>query len=674
MAIPDDRDAMVIAPQPESIASYKPFGDDVNRTVEKILLEEASLDERREGDWHLHSGDTTGVSTGHNSRSGSEWKSPISPGPRQSVPVKKKRSVATRNITVVDLVRDDESAITDTMNDGYNKDHSANEGAIEDEIHAEEAPLTDDFCRGHAQRTIEGQSELITEDLIFSTVPTAERYRVLRFIATHPFMLNPVQTFPRSARRLFYKELRREARSVGMRNSAVDKLIQHVWRIYLDGIESVYQLSADVLDAEDCPFGEEFAGKIDNHVGQPNKRKRSHHHSSCSTFKKRRAKRHPDDFPLAIETTNLVSDVRDQLSDFVFCGKALDSPSNGDGHQQSGILQMPSTPETHCGPSIVSPSVESSLENENHAKSTPILHETISLSRRRTKNPEEIPSIHVGKSRAQINSEEIPINSPNHQGPQDPLNDLTQEKALFENPLLPIDLSPVGLTRKQKNRRKQRKLHHHNHKKSSRSRHTRHHVQMSLDHPMELPSRDMTPTPSTVWPMGDEGSEPLSLPKHKSHGKKGRSKGTERREDKSSPKQKEDDAGQDILANATWEAQPPEYKDQQISDLPVKSAMGHNLSRERKKHKSNQSSSQRSGRPMNDFEKHRVPHDQSGDQGSQSYSSKYHPTQVPPGLETPRENTPASTLSCFTTPMSRTSTKSRYGPLSPDPAEWEMDF
>jgi hypothetical protein len=137
MASPDD--FSIVPPPPsyptETYKNYKVFPDFVEEAMDKILSEEASLEESRSNDWPFYSGaDGSGDSPASYKLRNRDADKPDSllSTPRvmtkskakkttKSTKPKKKRSAAKRQITVIDLRSDDENTMPKDMDSNQDK-------------------------------------------------------------------------------------------------------------------------------------------------------------------------------------------------------------------------------------------------------------------------------------------------------------------------------------------------------------------------------------------------------------------------------------------------------------------------------------------------------------------------------------------------------------------------
>ncbi|KAJ5599865.1 hypothetical protein N7450_000932 [Penicillium hetheringtonii] len=106
----------IVIPTPNvDISSYRPFGDDFERTLDKILTEEASMEESREEDWPWFTGSDNPSVSPSTFSSRSESHARQSHYFTDSTPSKGKKSgprrriPATRHITVIDLIEDSDA-------------------------------------------------------------------------------------------------------------------------------------------------------------------------------------------------------------------------------------------------------------------------------------------------------------------------------------------------------------------------------------------------------------------------------------------------------------------------------------------------------------------------------------------------------------------------------------
>ncbi|KAJ6013400.1 hypothetical protein N7540_007991 [Penicillium herquei] len=297
-----DKVAVLIPPPSQDPSTYKPFPEEVERIVDEILSEEASLESSRDDDWKL-----TSTSISDESSSGllssaiagpssQEGKTPLRPfhsstttstskTRKQTNTSPQRRSrTARRTITVVNMASDseeedvsskggddtpEENDVTSAME--YNDDVNSNAANLAN-APTVPTPTQPDVVDGQDDHmsTIDGDGA--EEHVIFSSVSESAQSDLLTFIGSHQFMLESVQPVRKSARRQFTGEVRNKALSAGMPDEAIYGLIHYVRRLYLEfaGVEA-----EKLIDfADDIPFGSEIDDEIEA-ASLNGKRKRS---------------------------------------------------------------------------------------------------------------------------------------------------------------------------------------------------------------------------------------------------------------------------------------------------------------------------------------------------------------------------------------------------------------
>ncbi|KAJ5096996.1 hypothetical protein N7456_007717 [Penicillium angulare] len=260
-----DRIAIIPPPPSQEISTYKPFPDEVERIFDEILSEEASF-LSGEGEW-----DMPGVSAGSESLSGASIHSPLASSHKHFVssphlPTSKSTPTSTKqdtgqthlqsqsrpvpkNIEVIEILSDTE-AYESMVDQSVVQGKSSKMGKIKgnrrngqsaDQGDAQPEPASAD----HAE-----------EGVIFASVDISARQKILDFVVSHQFLAQPTQPVRKSTRRRFTRDVRREAISHGMPDEAIYGLIHYVRRIYLD----LAGVDAGTLSeyADDITFGDEF--------------------------------------------------------------------------------------------------------------------------------------------------------------------------------------------------------------------------------------------------------------------------------------------------------------------------------------------------------------------------------------------------------------------------------
>lgn len=185
---------------------------------------------------------------------------------------------------------------------------------------------------------------LMEENIIFSSVEPSRRDGLLHSVVSHAFMQNPEIPVRRSVRRRFVKDMRKEAASAGMPHAGIDTFIVYVRRLFMENIVGV---PADTTgDVRNLKFGEEID---DEH----NFRKRNPSHPEHAvSYKRRKSKgsgtnsieesilsRQPTPQPMS--DTKIATQRRNELT--------LQVPVQTNGHgsicKDNGVITVPETPE-----------------------------------------------------------------------------------------------------------------------------------------------------------------------------------------------------------------------------------------------------------------------------------------------------------------------------------------
>jgi len=239
--------SIVIPTRNVDISAYRPFGDDFERTLDKILTEEASMEESREEDWPWFAGsDNPSVSPStFSSRSAScarqsHYFTDSSPskskksGPRRRIP-------ATRHITVIDLIEDSDAesspdsappSATNFPSDGASdqKENEEQASRIKDRRKAKTRQPLKDAQGRNTQESIQ-DNDLEEENDIFSSLKLSKRERLIKYIGRDLPLKYP-QSMDIPTRKKFLDDVRNKAASYGISEMSIDRLIRYVQKIY----------------------------------------------------------------------------------------------------------------------------------------------------------------------------------------------------------------------------------------------------------------------------------------------------------------------------------------------------------------------------------------------------------------------------------------------------------
>lgn len=300
MVAPDASVSVMIPTPTFDITTYKPFGDEFDRTIDRILSEEASMDDPKEEDWPIYPG-----SEGHSSSpslfsSRSESLAQQSYHFTQSSTTNAKqrrardRPAAKRNITVVDLDESGEEpnlahtagtmqvCSTDRPSDHKENRKRASRTKLPTKKKARE-PLNDN---GHGNN--QEDSDVDEEEIMFSSLKPSDRDHLIQYIGFHP-LLQSAQPMERSARRNFEADIRGKASSVGMTKLWISRLVRYVRRIHFDTKDDPPQPAPSVVaekhiqDEEPEPTIHKRSLKRGRHSPEQTTAKKARTHSTSTS-------------------------------------------------------------------------------------------------------------------------------------------------------------------------------------------------------------------------------------------------------------------------------------------------------------------------------------------------------------------------------------------------------
>jgi hypothetical protein len=97
---------------------------------------------------------------------------------------------------------------------------------------------------------------MMEENVVFASVEPSRRVALLHSVVSHSFMQNPVIPVRRSVRRRFVKDMRKAAASAGMPDAGIDTFIVYVRRLFM---ETIVGVPADTTgDVRNLKFGDEI--------------------------------------------------------------------------------------------------------------------------------------------------------------------------------------------------------------------------------------------------------------------------------------------------------------------------------------------------------------------------------------------------------------------------------
>lgn len=238
----------IVIPTPNvDISSYRPFGDDFERTLDKILTEEASMEESREEDWPWFTGSDNPSVSPSTFSSRSESHARQSHYFTDSTPSKGKKSgprrriPATRHITVIDLIEDSDAesspdsappSATNFPSDGASdqKENKEQASHIRDRKKAKTRQPLKDAQGRNPQESVQ-DSDLEEENDIFSSLNPSKRERLIKYIGRDLPLKYP-QSMETPTRKKFLGDVRNKAASYGISELLIDRLIHYVQKIY----------------------------------------------------------------------------------------------------------------------------------------------------------------------------------------------------------------------------------------------------------------------------------------------------------------------------------------------------------------------------------------------------------------------------------------------------------
>ncbi|PWY77257.1 hypothetical protein BO94DRAFT_195272 [Aspergillus sclerotioniger CBS 115572] len=228
--------SVVISPPLIDVDLYKSFDELHQRTVDKILSDEASFDTSFDD----YSGSDGIIANDDQLQSGGDQTSKLAtakvsePADSPYFPTKKRskaQRTAQRHISRNDS-QDDE---------GYDDDRDTSAGM--------------DLGGPNTHATVNGEDldDVSEEDIVFASVNPDRRMELLTFISSHSFMKKGEYPVPHSARRRFVRDLRRQSLSVGMKEADLDQLVAYVKRTYLELYGNSY------VNWDGSQFGDEIS-------------------------------------------------------------------------------------------------------------------------------------------------------------------------------------------------------------------------------------------------------------------------------------------------------------------------------------------------------------------------------------------------------------------------------
>lgn len=660
--------SLAVVPPPPSYdpSSYEPFDDEVNRTIDQILNEEASFESSKDEDWPIYSGgDSSSASsrpTPHCDKDVKESRFFSQPPTSNSTKLKggKRKPVAKRNITVIDLESDSEDDVApintngqepkeatdevpDVGNEADNESPMDNQPQNEVDVPMDMWNPLSQGVDGVVEPTISDDATDAEEDAIFASVDLSQRSHLLHYLVSHPFMQNSVQPVARSARRSFVHEMRREATTAGMDETAADRLIEYVRKVYLEDLGVDSNPLPEGLN--ETPFGEEIE---DDHLEDARRRK-SHKREldsgerTDSKKKKRKKgdKKHSKEMP----GPSLQSALRQEVSERVQAtessprdDKRQDDekdaaiPGAGGARQNSdtGSKGHDSLKITRNGDQALQDAIEQMIQHEKsaaldtqHADDTNVAANgnAVSLEKQPTREPGQPvqqtnnPSPEPEKSIVAESSHSEPDLPPNHAQLRRGSTDKENKKVRKEDPL-----------------------------KASKARRTSRSIEIHADENAISENQPSIPSKPETVPKAVHEAPITKLEANQNGHREERERNV-----KESSKEDKENGAQDASADIVPESPLAKTK-QEMKAVPVEKESKKSANwrkKERKKKKKRHSHLEIQDKPQTD-------------------------DQAPEPQPMPQPSVPVSIPDPVT--PKKSSKKSRSSDLSPNPAEWDLDF
>ncbi|KAJ5717386.1 hypothetical protein N7488_003032 [Penicillium malachiteum] len=368
-----DKLAVLVPPPSQDPSTYKPFPEEVERIVDEILSEEASLESSRDDDCNLtstsnsdesSSGMLSSTIAGPSSQKGKNPLRPFNSSTAASTSKTRKQTnsssqrrsrAARRTITVVNMESDsededvsskggddpaEENGVTSAME--YNDDVDSNAATLAN-VPTIPTPTQPEIADSQDDQMSMIDGDNAEENVIFSSVSESAQLELLTFIGSHQFMLESAQPVKKSARRQFTGEVREKAQSAGMPDEAIYGLIHYIRRLYLEfaGVEAVKLLDF----ADDIPFGLEIDDEVED-ASSKGKRKRSSKglDKGEEKVKKRKKSKKRISKELDVSVQPLVE--AETLNENLSTGIVMQSPVKP---EQSGVNTLPQHDEESDG-------------------------------------------------------------------------------------------------------------------------------------------------------------------------------------------------------------------------------------------------------------------------------------------------------------------------------------
>ncbi|KAJ5607140.1 DNA glycosylase [Penicillium hordei] len=297
----------VVVPLPSfDIDPLRTFDEDFfDRAVDNILSEEASFEESRDEMMDGNTGisspfgydgasDSSNLNvrrsqrTGANSAHFSTTSIPSPTTTSANKPKSRRSSRIRKSVTMEDVNAHGEAPMS--------LENITQPQRVEEVLQVEPYPVHKAGDHPSTVPKITNSAAMLTDDYgmtaeekIFASVDSEKQMEVLKFVVSHSFMTEPVQHVRRSARREFTGQVRGVAAEAGMDDIAIDALVDHVRKIYLE------DRGIAVADDAGSAFGDEVDGEEKAHTKSSHrKRRKSSSGQPEDKEHKKSKKRHSD--------------------------------------------------------------------------------------------------------------------------------------------------------------------------------------------------------------------------------------------------------------------------------------------------------------------------------------------------------------------------------------------
>ncbi|EKV11016.1 Pre-mRNA splicing factor, putative [Penicillium digitatum PHI26] len=181
-------------------------------------------------------------------------------------------------------------------------------------------------------------NEITAEEKIFASVDPEKQLEVLKFVVSHSFMTDQVQPVRRSARREFTGQVRGIAAEVGMNDTAINSLIDHVRKTYLEDRGIV------AADNAGSAFGDEVDSTEEIHTKSAQRKRRKSSSDQPEDKEHKKSKRRHSDKTRRRSHDAMQHDEPTKASEVLVPDVPSNSQGNGNTEPQ-GPKQMDHTPD-----------------------------------------------------------------------------------------------------------------------------------------------------------------------------------------------------------------------------------------------------------------------------------------------------------------------------------------